>query len=173
MSVLQTVGRVPRSRHLPTVVITRVYSVASSSRGTVRTAVNTLRRASVDEMTASYRQYYELPGSIRSSRILLGPPDPGLKVDDQIAIPKVYSGDPISPESGTIWVNSFSGLIRKATGYLVITLATYQEIYDSPVEVIGPSEGDIIGCDVLVVIGPDENSSRMGIQYRIDAVGQE
>lgn len=173
MSVLQTVGRVPRSRHLPTVVILRVYSVASSSRGTVRTAVNTLRRASVDEMTASNRQYYQLPGSVRSSRILLGPPDPGLKVDDQIAIPKVYPTDPVSPESGVIWVNSSSGLIRKATGSSAITLASYEGIYNSPVAVIGPSEGDILGCDVLVVIGPDEDSSRMGIQYRIDAIGQE
>lgn len=172
-SVIHQIGRTPRSRHLPTVVIARVFYVASSSRGTIRSAINTIRRASIDEMNATTKQIYEIIGSVRASRVLFGPPDPGLRVNDQIVIPEILPSDPINPVSKTIWLNSTTGLVRQAINSAVRTLASYEGLMVSPVDVVGPEEEDILGGDVLVVIGPDENSARQGVQFRVDAIGQE
>jgi hypothetical protein len=171
--------RPPTRRQIPTVVLVRVASVAPTSQGSIRTYVNTLRRASVQEMNAAARTLYGLSGSVRAARLLFGPPDPNPDDPEErielILIPPVLAADPDAPRPGALWVNSTEGMVKLSDGTTTAILTTVDALYTTPIEVAGPDIDDLGGeiGSVLEALGPAEDSARLGVQYRVDATEQE
>lgn len=162
--------RSPTPHQVPTVVLVRVESVVPGRLGASHSYTNTLVRASVQRMGVASRQLYGLPGSVRAVHLLLAH-DPGVGAGDLILVPPVLAGNPVDLAQGALWVNSIDGLVQWFTGGSIASLATIDGLYTTPVTVVAPGLSDIGGGlgNVLVVLGPAENSAELGLQFRVDA----
>lgn len=162
--------RPPSPRQIPIVVLVRVETTVPGRLGAGRTYTNTLYRASIQTMGAAARQVYGLIGSIRALHLLF-PRDPGVYAGDLILVPPVLRADPPDPEIGALWVNSTEGTVRWNSGTSIVTLTTVKSIYSTPLNVVGPAVTDIGGGlgFVVVVLGSAEDSTHLGLQFRVDA----
>jgi hypothetical protein len=167
--------RPPTPRQIPTVVLVRRETTSPTSVGPSLTYTNTLYRASVSLSGASARPDHGQQGSIRSGRLLFGF-NPGVKAGDKVIVPPVLAGDPGSPATGALWVNTTAGVVKQWDGSAAQTVAGYADLYGTPVDVDGATADSFGGKnmlgDVLVAEGPAEDSNQIGIQWRVEVMGR-